>query len=66
MHLSILSTITVGSSRLYKHNPVIETSDNAYFVVPDKAENDIHIILEVTDDGTPALIRYKRLVFKVE
>ena len=44
---------------------VHETSDNAFFVVPDDAEKDIHIILEVSDDGTPELKRYQRLVFKV-
>jgi hypothetical protein len=42
-----------------------ETSDSAYFMVPDQANKDIHIILEVADDGAPMLKRYERLIFKV-
>ncbi len=43
-----------------------ETSDIAYFIVPDQADKDIHIILEATDDGTPVLKRYRRLVFQIK
>ncbi len=42
-----------------------ETSDSAYFIVPEQTNEEIHIILEVTDDGTPELKRYRRLVFQV-
>jgi hypothetical protein len=44
---------------------VHETSNNAHFVVPENPDKDIHIILEVSDDGNPVLRRYKRLVFKI-
>jgi hypothetical protein len=42
-----------------------ETSYIAYFTVPEEAKEDIHIILEVTDDGIPELKRYSRLIFKI-
>lgn len=42
-----------------------ETSDSAHFIVPEEAKEDIHIILEVTDDGSPELKTYRRLIFKV-
>jgi hypothetical protein len=45
---------------------VHETSDNAWFIVPENSKNDIHIILEVSDDGPPVLKSYKRLIFKME
>ncbi|WP_162055417.1 DUF1593 domain-containing protein [Pontibacter pamirensis] len=45
---------------------VNETSDKAYFVVPAVAQQDIHIILEVTDDGEPKLTRYRRFIFSVQ
>lgn len=35
-------------------------------VPPDAAGKTLHVILEVTDDGTPALTRYRRLVVQVE
>jgi hypothetical protein len=43
-----------------------ESSANAYFMVPQEARKNIHIILEVKDDGIPSLKRYKRLLFTVE
>ncbi len=43
-----------------------ETSGNAYFIVPEKTGEYIHIILEVKDDGNPSLKTYRRLVFKVD
>ena len=43
-----------------------ESSHNTYFVVPEKTGKQIHIILELKDDGSPALKRYRRLIFKVE
>lgn len=45
---------------------VHETSDNAHFTVPENSDKDIHIILEVSDDGTPVLRRFKRLIFKIK
>lgn len=46
----------------------IENADkaNASFVVPDTERlGTIHIILEVTDQGTPPLTRYKRVIVRV-
>lgn len=43
-----------------------ESSANASFVVPKKTNENIYIILEVKDDGSPGLKRYKRLIFAVE
>lgn len=43
-----------------------ESASNAYFIVPEQASGNIHIILEAKDDGSPTLKRYKRLIFKVE
>lgn len=45
---------------------VHETSENAHFTVPENSDKDIHIILEVSDDGAPVLKSYKRLIFKME
>ncbi len=45
---------------------VHETSNDAYFVVPANPDKDIHIILEISDDGDPVLKRYKRFIFKYE
>ena len=45
---------------------VHETSDNAHFTVPENSDKDIHIILEVSDDGSPVLKKYKRLIFRRE
>jgi hypothetical protein len=39
---------------------------NASFVVPNEPGKTIHIILEVTDNGTPALKRYERIVFTIQ
>ena len=43
-----------------------ESSANASFVVPENTGKHIHIILEVKDDGSPSLKKYKRLIFKIE
>jgi hypothetical protein len=43
-----------------------ETSAEASFTVPDMADGELHIILEVRDDGNPSLKRYRRLVYQVE
>jgi hypothetical protein len=42
-----------------------ESSSNAYFIVPDNTSDSIHIILEVSDDGSPTLKRYRRLILEV-
>jgi hypothetical protein len=41
---------------------------NASFTVPGNAEKGktIHVICEVTDNGTPALTRYQRIVFEIQ
>lgn len=43
-----------------------ESSNKAYFTVPEKTSENIHIILEVKDDGNPSLKKYKRLIIEVE
>ncbi|NJM93751.1 MAG: DUF1593 domain-containing protein [Cytophagales bacterium] len=43
-----------------------ESSSMAYFVVPEDRRADIHIILEVKDNGSPSLKRYSRLIYKVQ
>ena len=45
---------------------VHETSSGAYFIVPQMKNGNLHILLEVSDDGIPSLKRYSRLIFKVE
>jgi len=37
----------------------------AGFVVPDEPGKTVHIILEVTDNGSPPLTRYQRIVFTI-
>jgi hypothetical protein len=41
-------------------------TQQANFVVPNESGKQVHIILEVTDDGTPALSRYQRVVCDIE
>jgi len=42
-------------------------SDSAAgFVVPDEPGRTIHVILEVTDDGSPPLTRYGRIVLTID
>lgn len=43
-----------------------ETGSSASFVVPESASGAITIILELSDDGSPSLKRYSRLVFDIE
>jgi hypothetical protein len=44
-----------------------DDSRDAILLVPkDAAGRTIHVVLEVTDDGTPALTRYRRVVVTVE
>lgn len=43
------------------------TSSNASFIVPQTSSDvTIHIILSVTDNGSPALTRYKRIIYRVQ
>lgn len=42
-----------------------ETSATASFTVPEMANGNLQIILEVIDDGSPSLKRYRRLIFEV-
>ncbi len=45
---------------------ILETgSRSAHFVAPNEPGRDVHIILEVTDDGVPALKSYQRLVVRI-
>ncbi|MFG0288408.1 MAG: hypothetical protein ACF8CQ_09540, partial [Rhodopirellula sp. JB044] len=37
----------------------------ASFVVPDELGKQVHIVLEVTDKGTPPLVRYRRVVCSI-
>lgn len=60
-------TYTISNART--GNPIkIENDDqeNAWFVIPQSERlGTIHIILAVTDDGNPALTRYKRVIIDV-
>ena len=38
----------------------------ASFVVPDEPTKQVHIILEVTDDGTPPLVFYQRVICNIQ
>jgi len=39
--------------------------DNASFVVPDELNKQLHVMLEVTDNGIPVLTRYQRIIFNI-
>jgi len=41
-------------------------SSAASFVVPDEPGKQLHIILEVTDDGEPVLVGYRRVICHIE
>ena len=41
------------------------SKDSASFIVPNEAGKEIHIILTVTDDGSPNLESYARIIFKI-
>lgn len=43
-----------------------DSLEAAHFVVPDEPEKQVQIILEVTDDGSPTLVGYQRVVFTIE
>jgi hypothetical protein len=42
------------------------SQDQASFVVPNEPGKQLHIILEVTDDGVPTLVGYQRVIFDVK
>lgn len=42
-----------------------DSPDRASFVVPNETGRTVHIILEVTDSGSPKLTAYQRLVFTI-
>lgn len=41
------------------------SKDNASFVVPNELNKQLHIMLEITDNGIPALTRYQRVIFNI-
>lgn len=43
-----------------------DTFDRASFVVPDEPGKEIHIICEVTDNGGPPLVGYRRIIFNIK
>lgn len=43
-----------------------DSQDQARFVVPNEPGKQIHIILEVTDNGTPTLTRYQRVICSIQ
>lgn len=52
---SVAGTISINDSSLSK----------ASFVAPNESGKQVHIIFEATDDGTPPLTRYQRVLFDV-
>jgi hypothetical protein len=42
------------------------SAQQASFVVPNEAGKQVHIILEVTDSGSPPLVRYQRIVCDIQ
>jgi hypothetical protein len=67
-HLSFL-WFTYPEAGTYKKPLAVNGAENvhmAYFTAPEvEREETVHIILRVTDKGTPPLSRYKRVVVKV-
>ena len=43
-----------------------DSANEASFVVPDEPGKQVHIILEVTDNGTPPLVGYQRVVCNIK
>jgi hypothetical protein len=43
-----------------------ESLDKGNFEVPNEPGEQVHIILEVTDDGTPSLVGYQRIIFNIK
>ena len=51
------ATVTIAGS---------DSANEASFVVPDEPGKQVHIILEVTDSGTPPLVGYQRVVCNIQ
>ena len=51
------ATVTVGGS---------DSENEARFIAPNEPGKQIHIILEVTDDGTPPLVGYQRIICNIK
>ncbi len=43
-----------------------DSANEASFVVPDEPGKQVHIILELTDSGTPPLVGYQRVVCNIQ
>lgn len=54
---SAKATVTIANS---------DSLDKASFVAPKEPGKQVHIILEVTDNGTPPLVGYQRIVFDIK
>lgn len=54
---SATSTVTIARG---------DSEDEASFVVPNEPGKQLHIILEVTDDGSPPLVRYQRIICNIK
>lgn len=53
-----------ASAKVTITNPDAKTG--ASFMVPSEPGKHVHVILEVTDKGTPPLTRYQRIIFKIK
>jgi hypothetical protein len=54
---SAAATVTIANS---------DSSDKASFVVPNEPGKQIHLILEVTDNGMPPLVDYQRIICNIK
>jgi hypothetical protein len=54
---SAKATVTIANS---------ESLDQASFIAPHEPGKQVHIILEVTDNGTPPLTHYQRVIFDIK
>ena len=54
---SVTATVTINNS---------DSMDQARFVAPYEPGKQVHIILEVTDDGTPPLVGYQRIICNIQ
>jgi hypothetical protein len=42
------------------------STPQASFIVPNEADKQVHMILEVMDNGAPPLVRYQRIVYSIQ
>jgi hypothetical protein len=54
---SATATVSIANS---------DSLDQASFVAPNEPGEQVHIILEVTDNGTPPLVRYQRIICDIK